>query len=347
MERRRMKIDALAAYFVNTYHEAAVDEYIGADHHWNGTMLQMLAGNAVYPVDIEDALDFRNNARIARNLIGCGIRPEYLRDLLLASAYSETRDWNKAFEMLTPLDALAGRYRGIDFGKKFYKKIKPVNVVGKKYNKATLLETFGMLYDNYEDDGTAQRDVDDRENFLPLLTGMLSLVAVLDMPNPNEAVITWMMTEDEWNYYRSFLGGINGIAFMGRVIDAGRRDREKAEGYDAEPPRIGEGYTSSTAINESIGNSYDWFQREAKCDRDGTRGWLARDFRVVDDRSAIGLVRRVLEEPSSALSKDEREAGIKIGLLNPATLQANVNPNTGRAYCAKDVERKPYFERIF
>lgn len=37
-KRRRMKIDALAAYFVNTCGHATTDGDMGFGTHWNGTM---------------------------------------------------------------------------------------------------------------------------------------------------------------------------------------------------------------------------------------------------------------------------------------------------------------------
>ena len=360
MNKRRMKIDALAAYFMNTCHQAMSDGEMKFGYTYSGSMIQMLSGTALYPVDIEDALDLNNNMRIVRTLLGCGIRPDVFRSLLLASAYSETRSWKKAIEMLAPLDSIHDRYCYFDFDK-MYKKIKLGKCIGTKYNKATLLTEFGMLYDNYEDDGIAQKDADDTENFLPVLTGMLNLVADMEMVGRNELVINWMMTKEQLDGYREFWRGLSIPSFLAYGITAGTLINGKAERQD-----IGDNFTSDSKINEHIMAS----ARRMSCPHGGygtrnlafdrkRRLWNVNDM----DESLFDLIYSpiVMEDENgnetyypnvSGMTGDKDDAlealeiGVMLGWLDEGTLKIRTNPVTRMPYVSRDAKTHGAYRQL-
>ena len=351
MKQRRMTVDTLAAYFMNTCHQAMSDGTMNFGDTYSGSMIQMLSGTALYPVDLEDALDLNNNMRIAKTLLECGIKPNVFRSLLLASAYSETHDWAKAIEMLAPLDAMQERYCSVNFDK----------CIGRRYNKATLLTAFGMLYDNYEDDGIAQKDADNTENFLPVLTGILGLVADMEMAGKNEVVINWMMTKAQLEEYREFWRGLSIPSFLAYGITSGTLTGDKdGQKY------IGESFTSDKELNEHIMTS----ARRMSCPFDGygTRNlafekkrklWnvgivdetlldMMDDPIVMEDEDGMEFrypnLSSVTKAGGDAL--EALEVGVMLGWLDDDTLHINTNPKTHRLYNSRDAKKYGEYRRL-
>lgn len=274
--------------------------------------------------------------------------------LLCAARYTETRDNKEALSTVVEhVRAWKHRYVKYDF-KKFYKNKKDISsLIGRTFNKATMLTEFGMLYPKNDND-IAQKDADNRNEFLPELVGIVRLIAEVTVLNANEARIEWMLDDYDFEVHDSFMYWCQ--------LDSYESRWEKGSRGSHKPVRNEQ--RQYFAFDSKIGNSRsivrDFFAEITKrtFNPDGgdfsvsypNVGFMPRYDHLHDDHNSSHKF-----PWASSLDRENFNYGcldavemlqiaVKIGYVDENTMSLKTNPKTELPYCKRDMGNDTMFE---